>query len=220
VNWKNFFLAGLAGGAAMALLSNLPVLSLGNCLLCGWLWGGGMLAAWLYRRWQGVLTLSEGGFVGLLAGFTGGLLSAFWTVSGAEALRIVPGEVTSLLPGSLQSQIEMLSMMGELIVSLAVLELLGFTILGAVGGLVAGAIWREKRQALDEQAISLVGLPSRPDLPLQTTTSFSLPADGLAPPQEPPPDPPTRRTFIPPPQPRPLEGKPEVPPEEWFPPDD
>ena len=68
----------------MALLSNLPLLSLGNCLLCLWVWGGGILAAWLYKRLQGTVTVSDGGWLGVLAGLLGGLASALWTYAGAS----------------------------------------------------------------------------------------------------------------------------------------
>jgi len=213
MNWKNIFIASLAGGAAMALLSNIPILSLGNCLLCLWVWGGGILGAWVYKRLQGSVTTGEGAWIGALAGLMGGLISAFFMYLGASGLSI--SQVSSLLPAEYQVQFDLESLIRDTITTIALLEVLVFIFVGAIGGLIGGAILRNK----EEQALDLINEP-RPvvtaadPLPVfdpEAYRSIVTPEVEKSEPEPevenetPPAYPPAGRTFTPPPQPRPLE---------------
>lgn len=73
--WKGALLAGLAA----ALLTALPVLSLGCCL---WLLGAGALAVWLYmRRVPGTLvTPGMGMRIGAVSGVVGFVVTTIWSV--------------------------------------------------------------------------------------------------------------------------------------------
>lgn len=73
--WKGAFLSGLAA----ALLTALPVLSLGCCL---WLLGAGALAVWLYqRRVSGALVSPGMGMrIGAVSGVVGFVATAIWSV--------------------------------------------------------------------------------------------------------------------------------------------
>lgn len=73
--WKGAFLSGLGA----ALLTAIPVLSLGCCL---WLLGAGALAVWLYQRRAPVVTVTSGmGMrIGAVSGAVGYAVSTIWTV--------------------------------------------------------------------------------------------------------------------------------------------
>ncbi|RIK11905.1 MAG: hypothetical protein DCC51_17135, partial [Anaerolineae bacterium] len=66
---KNLFISALVGAAVMVVLSNVPILSLINCLLCAGIWLGGMAAVWFYRRQTGqFVSVGQGAVLGVVAG--------------------------------------------------------------------------------------------------------------------------------------------------------
>jgi hypothetical protein len=74
MNSRSFFLAALIAGVGIGVLGNLPVLNLINCFLCLWVWVGGILAVFLYRRLEhgaADLTGAQGAGLGALAGLIG-----------------------------------------------------------------------------------------------------------------------------------------------------
>ena len=71
MNARAFWLSALIAGALMGLLANLPVLNLINCILCIWIWLGGALAVYLYRRYHPANippTVGQGALLGVVAG--------------------------------------------------------------------------------------------------------------------------------------------------------
>jgi hypothetical protein len=50
MNNRALLLSGVVGSLVMVVISNVPFLNLINCLLCAWVWLGGMAAVWFYRR--------------------------------------------------------------------------------------------------------------------------------------------------------------------------
>ena len=93
-------IAGVVVGIFMPLFSQLPILNLVNCIPCGWIWIGGILAVGLYRCLSGPnepLFASDGAilgiFTGIVAAFSALVLSIF--LYGNDALpeassRILP----------------------------------------------------------------------------------------------------------------------------------
>jgi hypothetical protein len=79
MNTRSFWLSVLIAGAVIGLLGSLPLLNLINCALCVFVWLGGALAVYLYRRYEhGVLSLSTGRAAGLgaVAGLIGAVVGA------------------------------------------------------------------------------------------------------------------------------------------------
>jgi hypothetical protein len=75
MNTRSFLLSALIAGAVMALLGNLPLVNVLNCILCIYAWLGGALAIYLYGRFQqGQFSLSLGQAAGL--GATSGIFGA------------------------------------------------------------------------------------------------------------------------------------------------
>jgi hypothetical protein len=77
MNTRALLLSGLIAGVLMAILSELPILSIANCCLCLWIWAGGIFAVYLYRRFDntvGPTTVTHGLLVGLVAGLVAAVL--------------------------------------------------------------------------------------------------------------------------------------------------
>lgn len=78
-NTPSKLVPALIGGAAIAVLSTVPVVNMGNCLCCMWVLFGGGLAVYMYSKDlspEHELTSGEGATVGLLAGIFGALFGA------------------------------------------------------------------------------------------------------------------------------------------------
>jgi hypothetical protein len=74
MNTRTFVYSALLAGAVIGVLGNLPIFNLINCLLCIWVWLGGFLAVYLYRRMErgaASLTPAQGAGLGALAGLIG-----------------------------------------------------------------------------------------------------------------------------------------------------
>ncbi len=77
MNTRSLWLTALVAGIVIGLLGNLPLLNLVNCILCAWVWLGGALAVWIYRRLQGAqpaLTGGQGAGLGALSGVIGAVV--------------------------------------------------------------------------------------------------------------------------------------------------
>jgi hypothetical protein len=152
---KSLTAAGIAG-LAIGLLSGLPLISALNCLLCAPIWGGGMLAVWLYKRNSGALSVdnSKGTVLGLIAGLIGGLI--------AGVLGLLTSGGTAAVISGMQSQIESMpaeqqEMMRQIITMISdpstqiiglVCNLVLFAILGAIGGVIGAAVFGKPKSGI------------------------------------------------------------------------
>lgn len=76
MNIRSLSIATLVAGAVMAFLSHTPILYLGNCLACMWLWSSGIFGAWLYSRDEGAITPGQGAVIGIFSGLVAAILGA------------------------------------------------------------------------------------------------------------------------------------------------
>jgi ABC-type Co2+ transport system permease subunit len=79
MNTRSVILTVLIAGVVIGVLGNLPVLNLINCALCIWVWVGGSLAVFLYRRFQGgkaSLSVGQGAGLGALSGLVGAVVGS------------------------------------------------------------------------------------------------------------------------------------------------
>lgn len=145
MNIKNLIISSLIGGIVIAALANIPVINLINCLLCMGYWVGAILAVWLYRRFEGTLTLGQGVAVGALAGVWSGLINLILGLISAAGIATVITAVNQVLPA------DTLNLQPEFAGSLAILfNLVGVIlniVLGTLGGLIGGAIFQTKPEA-------------------------------------------------------------------------
>ncbi len=148
MNSRAFLLSVGIAGVVMAILSNLPLISICNCLLCMWVWGSSILAVYLYRNFDKtgpMLSVGQGVALGIAAGVVGGII-------GAIISAIFAGANTAAMLDFLRSQESLrpyLDTYGGLIQS-GGFHLLGslfsiviYAIFGAVGGIIATTlIWK------------------------------------------------------------------------------
>ena len=144
MNTKHLLTASLVGGLVSLVLVNTPFVNLINLLICAGFWIGPILAVWLYRRLNGVLTLREALITGLLAGAWHalfGLLLSPLEVAGAGGML---NELRPFMsPQDLPDVETALTGAGGL-----VFNLVGMLIdmaFGFIGGLIGGAIFRSRQ---------------------------------------------------------------------------
>jgi hypothetical protein len=91
MNSRSFVISALIAGVVIGLLANLPALNIINCFLCLWVWVGGILAVFLYRRFQhgkDSLTPAQGAGLGALSGLIGAFVGV--VVNAATSFISVP----------------------------------------------------------------------------------------------------------------------------------
>jgi hypothetical protein len=75
MNTRNLVISVGIGGGAMGLLSAMPLISMGNCLLCLWVWAGAIFGVAIYAHMEGTpITQSEGALIGALSGLVGAVV--------------------------------------------------------------------------------------------------------------------------------------------------
>ncbi len=143
MNTKNLIYASLIGGAIIAALSNIPIISFINCLLCAGVWGGAILAAYFYKRFEGSLTIGQGAGVGALAGVWAGLISfllSFLKIAGVTAALT---SLRSILPAEAQDLL-FPSAIGTITVVSGIISWMVTILFGTIGGLIGGAIFQSR----------------------------------------------------------------------------
>jgi hypothetical protein len=152
---KSLTAAGIAG-LAIGLLSGLPLIGALNCLLCAPIWGGGMLAVWLYKRNTNAFSIDnrQGSILGLIAGVIGGL------VAGVLGMLLGGGSAATL--AALESQLatmpaEQQEMMRQIITMVSdpstqiisvVCSIVVFGIIGLIGGLIGAAVFGKPKSGI------------------------------------------------------------------------
>jgi hypothetical protein len=71
-------ISGVVAGIFMPLLSKLPILNLGKCIPCGWIWIGGIVAVGIYRWLEDTgepIFASDGAILGLFTGIVAAFTS-------------------------------------------------------------------------------------------------------------------------------------------------
>lgn len=150
MNTRAFLISTLIAGAVMGLLSNIPLLNLVNCLLCAWLWGGGILAVFLYRRFAPEhfeLTSSNGILLGLVAGVFGAVIGAIVSVIFQAAtqqtfVRLI--EQQELFRSELAPYMDTLRSAGGFSFFGLVCNLIFYPLFGLVGGLLGVNFFKGK----------------------------------------------------------------------------
>jgi hypothetical protein len=149
MNTRHLLIGSLIGAAVSLVLANVPVLNLVNCLLCAGFWGGPLLGVWYYKRQAGTMTLGQGVAVGALAGLLAGVIGFLLSFVGLAGIQAVAQSYARLAPEG--AGIEQPLALAEA----SLLNLGGIVfeiILGAIGGLIGGVIWRTRPAAGSPQA--------------------------------------------------------------------
>jgi uncharacterized membrane protein YeaQ/YmgE (transglycosylase-associated protein family) len=143
MNIKNIFITGLIGAVITLALTNIPFVSLINCLLCAGFWVGPLFAVWLYKRMSGAISTKEGIWIGVTAGAIAGVAGLLLSFVDAAGVSGVINQFNLLLPS--EDQIDIGELGGEVIGTLfTLLGVIFDIIVGAIAGFVGAAIFKNK----------------------------------------------------------------------------
>ncbi len=149
MNTKNILITGLVGAIITLLLTNIPIVSLVNCLICAGFWLGPLFATWLYKRMTGTLSTKEGVWVGVTAGVIAGVIGFLLSFIGAAGAAGIINQLNTVLPA--QDQINMGGLeAGVLNIVATLIGVIFDIIVGAIGGLVGAAIFKDKTQPVTQ----------------------------------------------------------------------
>ncbi len=149
MNTRSFLLSSLIAGLVIGLLGNLPVLNLVNCLLCVWVWVGGLFAVRVYGRYergQPDLTLAQGAGLGALSGLIGALFGTL-VLLGTSSLTL---PVMRALARALQIEGNLPFGTGGFAETLTsaliflVVDIVLYPLFGAVGGVIGVSVLKAK----------------------------------------------------------------------------
>lgn len=141
MNTKNLIYASLIGGAVIAVLSNIPILNLINCILCAGVWGGAILAAYFFKRFEGRITVGQGAAVGALSGLWAGILGLLLSLVALSGVAAVLATARTALPPDMQDILAPASL-GAFSIFVNFVQILITVFFGTVGGLIGGAIFQ------------------------------------------------------------------------------
>ncbi len=147
MNTRSLVLTVLIAGTVIGVLANLPILNLINCALCIWVWLGGSLAVFIYRRFQHGqpgLTASQGAGLGALAGLVGAFVGAVvFLVTSPLSIPVFNGLARSLqIEGDLPFRSNTIwDLVGTAFVFLVVDAVL-YPLFGALSGMITANLTR------------------------------------------------------------------------------
>ncbi|NJD60859.1 MAG: hypothetical protein FIA98_15810 [Anaerolineae bacterium] len=145
MNTKSFWMACLSGAALSLLVSNLPIISFINCMLCGGFWGSAIFSVWLYRRLGGEVSIRQGVKIGTIAGLIAGVLGFALSFAGLAGAQGFLNNLQALLPADATQGMEDIPAWGAYIFNfLGVLFEVGF---GALGGWLGALIFDPNRKS-------------------------------------------------------------------------
>lgn len=178
---------GLLAGSAIGVLSSLPFVNLANCC-CVWIFGGGMLASYLYQQDQDEpITVTDALAVGAIAAVSGAVIGLivsipihYLTAPIMQRLALRVLESSQDVPAEFRSALERVSLSGA---GLAIsfffsLVLYGFFV--PAGALVGGLMFQKAPRPMSQapQAPTVVAdlgvLPPPPPLPGEPAASVPL----------------------------------------------
>ncbi len=144
MNTRNLLISAGVGGLAMGVLSSVPIVNLANCILCLWVWAGGVLAVYMYARMENTtLTSGQGAIIGAVAGLAGAIVATilgllFGTAALAAMSALNQSGVGDITSGLASQGIG--SAMGFLI------QIVIFPGFGALAGLVGVELFAKAKQ--------------------------------------------------------------------------
>lgn len=149
MNIRSFLLSSLIAGVVIGLLGNLPLLNFVNCILCLWVWVGGLLAVYVYGRFQRSqtsLSPAQGAGLGALSGLIGALVGALiFLGTSALSMPLMQGLARSLqLEGDLPF---LMGGAGESLTAALIflaLDVVLYPLFGALGGLIGVAVLKPR----------------------------------------------------------------------------
>jgi hypothetical protein len=142
MNTKNLLIASAVGALATTVIVSIPFVNFLVCLVCLPLWGGPLLATWIYKRQTGIMPMNHAITVGVVTGVFAAVLSFL--------VGLALGPATSaFLVNMLQSYMPAGSAPLGPVSATPTVGSLFFGILldvvfGLIGGLIGGSLFKDK----------------------------------------------------------------------------
>ena len=152
MNTRSFVLSTLIAGVVIGFLGNLPLLNLINCFLCIWVWLGGVLSVFLYRRFQHGeegLTAAQGAGLGAVSGLIGAFVGVVVYVLTSYITMPLFANLARAL--QIEGDLSFLSVNPSSIIGSAlfffVLDVVLYSLFGALSGLITANLIGKKERA-------------------------------------------------------------------------
>jgi hypothetical protein len=149
MNTRSFLLSALISGVLIGLFGNLPLLNIINCCLCVWVWAGGFLSVFLYRRYergQSVLTLAQGAGLGAVAGLIGVFVGlVIYPLTSFISMPVFDSLARTLnIQGDLPFRSGDLGSIAISTLVFFILDIIAYPLFGAISGLIAASIFKDQ----------------------------------------------------------------------------
>jgi hypothetical protein len=143
MNTRYLLISSAIAGTLAALLSNIPFLDLFNCLLCAWMWLGGIFAVWLYRsNTDAVPTGGQALVLGLVTGLVAAAIDTILTALIGINPAPVPPETMQQLEEAFGEGAALLTSQRTALVFNVIISLIFYPLFGAVGAYLGQALFK------------------------------------------------------------------------------
>ena len=142
MNTKNLLIASAIGAVATTVVVSIPFVNFLVCLVCLPLWGGPLLATWIYKRQNGTMPMNHAIAVGVVTGVFAAVLSFIaGLVLGPATSAALMNLLQQYMPagGAPLSPVSASPTLGSLVFGVLV-----DAVFGLIGGLIGGSVFKEK----------------------------------------------------------------------------
>ncbi len=142
MNTKNLLIASAIGAVVTTVIVSIPFVNFLVCLVCLPLWGGPLLATWIYKRQNGTMPMNHAIAVGVVAGLFAAILSYLvGLVVGPATSAALLNLLQQYLPsgGAPIGPVSASASLGSLFISIVL-----NAIFGLIGGLIGGSLLKDK----------------------------------------------------------------------------
>ncbi len=153
MNTKNLLIASAIGALVTTAVVSIPVVNFLVCLVCLPLWGGPLLATWIYKRQNGTMPMNHAIVIGIVAGVFAAILSFLVGLAvGPATTAALMNLLQQYMPaGSAPiSPVSASPTLGSLLFGV-----LMDAIFGLIGGLIGGSLFKDKPVATPPPSATL-----------------------------------------------------------------
>ncbi len=142
MNTKNILITGLVGAIITLAMTNITFVNFINCVICAGFWLGPLFAVWMYKRMTCTLSTKEAVWVGVTSGLIAGIIGLLLSFAGLAGAAGIINQVNAI--SSSADEIDLSGIEGAIgnvmLTSIGVI----FDIIGAIAGLIGGAIFKDR----------------------------------------------------------------------------
>ncbi len=150
MNVKSLLISAAIGALVITAMANVPILNLLNCLLCVGFWAGAILAVYLYRRFEGSVSMGQAVAIGAVTGAMAGVLGFALSFVGLAGVQAMFNGVAGVLPPEATADMDETTRQMFTGVGAILLNLVGVLVnclFGTLGGWIGGLLFRPKPPA-------------------------------------------------------------------------